>query len=219
MKLQLKHIITLALCLTAFITEAQIQIGGRAALHLSFDRASTIRLDDELDFLTYELRFLEEDISPSFSLFAIAENERAFVRLELGYRQITSRFSYIDYRKFDNLQSIIVRREIKSLYMPALMGFKINDLKLSAGPVVSFHFQDDKALQAIEDLEERNRRFDSGYLIGVSYRLNSLMIDLFYEQRFHGTAEGLYYRGDNIPFKQSGRYLSIGLSYVLDLNL
>jgi len=197
---------------------AQFSIGLKSSLYLSFNKSSEIKLDDELDFLTYKIRFLEEDVSPSFGLFAIAENNRVYLRMDLAFRQIKSNFNYVDYMDINKLDAVSVTKETKSFISPIQMGLRLGHLRLGAGPVISYSFSQTRGLDVIPDLEERNRSIQGGYHIALAFEVNHLLIDIQYESRFHGAAEGLYYRGDNKGFNQSSQYLNLGLSYLFNLS-
>ena len=87
----------------SFLAKAQLKVGAMASYHLSFNKSSEIKYDDQFDFLTYKVRFIEEDIAPVLGAFISYENKLVYVKGGLALRNINSRFSYIDYLNYDDL--------------------------------------------------------------------------------------------------------------------
>ena len=216
--MKIKYIMCLLFFFICLSANAQTSIGIKSSLYMSFNKSSEIQLDDELDFLTYELTFVEEDVSPSFGVFGIMENELLFLRMDIAYREIKSRFRYINYLNFQDLEPVKLEKRERSIIVPFQMGLKFDRFKFGAGPVLSYSFSEDTVLAQIESLEERNKKLTSGFVVGFSIKANNLIFDIQYEQRFHGAAEDIYYRGDKKSFDQASRYVGLGLAYVFELN-
>ena len=189
-----------------------------ASYHLSFNKSSEIKYDDQFDFLTYKVRFIEEDIAPVLGAFISYENKLVYVKGGLALRNINSRFSYIDYLNYDDLSPKEVTKETRSILLPLEAGLRVENIKFGAGPTLAFHYSENKIFEGIDEFEERRRNFDSGFHINISYELNKLQFELMYEQRFHGVGDYFYYRGDQKAFQQASQYIGLSLAYVITVN-
>jgi len=197
---------------------SQFRVGVKAAYYLSFNKSSEIKYDDALDFLTYKIKFIEEDVDPVLGVFASYQNDMVYVRADLAYRNIHTRFSYINYLTYGDLKPHDAIKETKSFLIPLEAGLVVENFKFGAGPSIVFHYTQNKIFESIPEFEERRRKIDTGFHLSFSYVINQLQIDLLYEQRFHGVGDYFYYRGDQKSFQQASQYISIGLSYILPIN-
>lgn len=197
---------------------AQFTAGIKTNYFLSFSKPSQIKYDDAHDFLTYELSFIEEDISPGYGLFISFQEDLFLLKLELAYRKTAQRFRYVNYQVYDDLRPKTTISETHSLVIPLLSGFSFQELQVSGGPVFDFVVGRNISFQDIEDLEQRHRDLRTGLCINMSYSIAQLQVELIYEKRFHGVGEQLYYRGEQKAFQASTSYIGIGLAYLISFN-
>lgn len=195
-----------------------MSLGIKSSLNLSFNKTSLVQLDDELDFLTYELSFVEEDLSPSLGVFGLFENDLVFVRCDILYRQAKSRFRHVDYRNHEDLSPKTSLRLTRYIVSPIQMGLRLENFRFGAGPIFSYKLSRNNAFTEIDYLVEREKKLQGGWHLGLGIELNRLMVEIQYEQRFHGVADGLYYRGNPHPFDQTSRYVNLGLIYLIPIN-
>ncbi|NNL91393.1 MAG: hypothetical protein HKO66_04100 [Saprospiraceae bacterium] len=193
---------------------SQIQVGVKANYTLSFDKSQEIKLDDELDFLTYKISFLEQDISPVISGFISYSNDLIFIQGELGYRRIQSRFLYTNFSSLDDVVPILETKRTNSIIVPFTAGLRMEGIKFGAGPIFSFVINENQIFKSIESFEERSKKLKTGFRVGVGIELYQLHFDLNFEQRFDGVAESFYYRGDNKGFNAQSQFISFGLGYL-----
>ena len=193
---------------------SQIQFGIKANYALSFNRSAEIKYDDDFDFLDYKVRFLEQDISPVFSGFITYKKDIIFLQGEVGYRTIKTRFSYINFRTFDNLDPQFETKINRSIIVPVQAGVFFDKFKFGVGPIFSFTVSENDIFTSIVDFEERQSSFDGGFRVGLGMELYRLHFDISFEQRFNGVAEDFYYRQDNKGFTNQSQFLNFGLGYL-----
>ncbi len=209
---------TIILCSSLNISWTQISISVSTSYFLSFNRGSEIKYDDQFDFLTYSVRFLEEDISPVFGVSCTVANDLVYVRGGIHLRQLKSRFRSINYLKFPDLTPQFLEKKSNTLLIPIEAGLRVDNFNIGAGPSIVWHYSTQSPFNQLPEFEERERKISGGYHISFNYELNKLQLEILYEQRFHGVAEDIYYRGDEKSFKQSSQYLGLMMSYRFELN-
>lgn len=218
-----KYTIRLILGLFIFLSngeslKSQLTVGIKASYFLSMSQAQELSYDDTQDFLSHKIRFIEEDVSPVPELFASLSNERTYVKLGLAYRRIQTRFSFRDFLDYANTHYSPELKRSSTLLLPMEAGLKLKNMRFGAGPSLSFLVSENTVFESIRELEERRNMFTTGYHISFSITHNRLMFEILFEERFHGVAEYIYYRGDSQSFDQRAKYISLGLAYTLDFN-
>jgi len=213
----LKNLKYICLTLFAFLCingNSQVYFGLKANYALSFTRSAEIKYDDRFDFLDYKVKFLDQDISPTFTAFIFYTKDIIFLQAELGYRTVKTRFSYVDFRTIDNLLPQFDSKSRSSIIIPILAGISVDRFKFGVGPILSFVINENQIFESIEAFEERSKAFNGGFRIGASMQLYHLYFDLSFEQRFNGVAESFYYRGDNKGFTKQSQLINLGLGYM-----
>lgn len=193
-------------------------IGVKASYFLSMSQARELAYDDTEDFLSHKIRFIEEDISPVPELFVSLSNDLAYLKVGLAYRRIQTRFSFRDFLDYDNTNYSPELKRSNTVLIPIEAGLKLKNMRFGAGPSLSFLVSENTVFESIGELEERRNMFTTGYHISFSITHNRLMFEILFEERFHGVAEYIYYRGDSQAFDQRAKYISLGLAYTLDFN-
>jgi len=209
-----KYVLSFIFLFSGVCSNAQLYYGIKGTYSLPFTRSQEIKYDDAKDFLTYKVRFIEQDVSPMISGFLYYRNDIMYLQGELGYREVKTRFSSIDYVNFDNEIPIESVKKTRYLHIPLTAGIRFNNFKFGAGPVFSYILQQNEIFKEIPNFEERRRKMESGFAFNFGIVLYRLHLDLSYEYQFAGVGEYLYYRLDSKGFKNQAQFINLGLGLV-----
>jgi len=188
--------------------------GIKGSYTIPFVRSQEIKYDDELDFLVYKVRFVEQDVSPTISLFAYYRNDLIYLQGEVAYRRIKSRFTSIDFLNHEDLTPIKETKETNYLMIPLSAGIRFHNFKFGCGPVLSFIISENKIFEELLYFEEKRRKMEYGFSISAGLALYRLHIDLSYQLQFDGVGEYIYFREDSKGFTNQPQFLNIGLGYL-----
>jgi len=209
-----KYILAISFLCFFLTADSQLYLGVKGSYTLSFSRSQEIKYDDTQDFLTYKIRFIEQDVSPSVHVFAYYRNDLIYIQGEIGYRNIKTRFSSTNFLSLDNLTPIEVIKKTDYLIFPISAGLRVENFKFGVGPVFSIIVGENPIFEEIESFEERRTRVESGFAFNFGMALYRLHIDLSYEMKFNSVGDYLYYRKDSKGFDNPVQYLSVGLGFL-----
>jgi len=199
----------------AITSEAQIRLGVKASLTVPFSKNQLIQYDDYQDFLVYEVKVLQQNISPEFGLIGFYSNNLLFLQTEAFYKKVGTDFEITSY-VLDDIYLPRERKETSYLTFPINAGVIINETyKLGIGPVFSFIIDDTTILKNVESFEEQQTKIEKGFSFSFGILVKRLHFDLRYESRFDGVAEDFYFRNTRQGFRQRPGYLSFGVGLVL----
>lgn len=206
----------ICLILIAFSTEcySQLYVGVKGTYSLSLTRSQEIKYDDAQDFLTYKVRFLEQDVSPSIQAFAYYRNDLIYVQGEVGYRSIKTRFTTTNFITLGQQTPVEHIKKTNYLIFPLSAGIRVANFKIGAGPVFSWIIGENPIFEEITDFEERRSNLETGFSFNFGMALYRLHIDLSYELKFNSVGDYLYYRQDYKGFDTTVQYINLGLGYL-----
>jgi hypothetical protein len=194
-------------------SEAQVRLGIKGNVSLSFNRQQQILYDDYNDFLLYRLTVLEQDVSPGFGIMAYMKNDLLFFQPEIMYNQIATNFrleSFIE----DSPTEALIKKKTSFINIPIKAGLWIDKFKLGVGPVVSIIISDTDATLQDDRFEEQRRNVEMGFTFNFGVIVDWLHFDLSYESRFNGIAEYFYFRDARAGFRGQPGYLHVGIAIV-----
>jgi len=210
----IKSIFFFCFILSSGIT-AQVRLGVKASLTIPFSKNQLIQYDDYQDFLVYEVKVLQQNISPEFGLIGFYSNDLLFLQAEAFYKKVETDFEIASY-VLDDVFLPRERKETSYLTFPINAGIIINKtFKLGFGPVFSFIIDDSYILENVEYFEEKQSQIEKGFSFSFGVLVKRLHFDLRYESRFDGVAEDFYFRDTRQGFRQRPGYLSFGVGLVL----
>ncbi len=196
-------------------SNAQVRLGMKASLTVPFSKNQLIQYDDYQDYLVYEVKVLQQNVSPEVGLIAFYSNNLLFLQTEAFYKKVKTDFEI----KSFILDDIFLPRESKEtsyITVPINAGIMINEMfKLGIGPVFSYIIDDTEILKNVESFEERQTKVEKGFSFSFGVLVKRLHFDLRYESRFDGVAEDFYFREARQGFRQRPGYLSFGVGLVL----
>jgi len=193
---------------------AQVYFGIKGSYSIPFIRSSELKYDDFQDFILYKIRFIEQDVSPTISLFTYYRNELIYLQAEVAYRRVRSKFSSIDYLNFNDLTPVIHDKETNYVVIPLTAGIRFKNFKFGAGPVISIVAKENNVFEGLDFFEERRSTAEYGFSFTLGMALYRLHIDLSYEYQFNGVGDYLYFRENNQGFQQQTQFLNIGLGFL-----
>lgn len=193
---------------------AQLYVGVKGTYSLPFARAQEIKYDDAQDFLTYKMKFVEQDVSPMMSVFAYYRNDIIYLQGEVGYRRVNTRFSSVNYLNPPDITTIETIKKTNYLLVPLSAGIRFDRFKFGVGPVFGFILSQNTIFEEIESFEERRRQMDAGFQFQFGITLYRLHIDLSYEYQFNSVGDYLYYRQDAKGFDSQAQFVNLGLGFL-----
>ncbi len=205
------------LCISFLISsaiDAQLYFGIKGSYSLPFARSQEIKYDDAQDFLTYKVKFIEQDVSPMLSVFSYYRNDKIYLQGELGYRRINTRFSSVNFLTPEDLTPNESIKKTSYLLIPLSAGLRFDRFKFGVGPVFGYIIGQNTIFEEIENFEERRRRMDMGFAFNFGITLYRLHIDLSYEYQFNSVGDYLYYRKDSKGFDNQAQFVNLGLGFL-----
>jgi len=199
----------------AIQSRAQVRLGVKAALTVPFSKNQLIQYDDFQDFLVYDVKVLQQNVSPEFGLIAFYSNNLLFLQTEALYKKVETDFEITSY-VLDDISLPRQRKETSYMTFPITAGVMINEtIKLGLGPVFSVIIDDTFILENVENFEEKQSKIEKGFSFSFGILVKRLHFDLRYESRFDGVAEDFYFRNTRQGFRQRPGYLTFGVGLVL----
>ncbi len=198
----------------SFKISAQFNFGVKTALTLSFAKTENLLFDDPFDYLLYEVMFEDEDVSPTFGLFASLKEDNLYLQSEVLYRNITSNFNYIIWETNPPKTNAAAKRT-HFIAVPVMGGVLVDRFKLGVGPVFSFILSENEIFEEFKHFEERREWLEAGFAFNLGVQLLRLNLDFRYELHFNRVADYFVFNQLQAGFGQSPAYLSIGLSYII----
>ena len=212
--LYLRNTFILIFLFTSCITlDAQVQLGVKGNVSLSFNRQQQILYDDFNDFLLYRLTVLEQDVSPGFGILAYMKNDLLYFQPEINYNQITTNFRIESYIQ-DSFGEELIEKRTRFINIPIKAGLWVDKFKLGVGPMVSIITSDTNIALQDDRFEEKRRNVEMGFTFNFGMVVNWLHIDISYETRFNGIAEYFYFRNTRAGFRGQPGYLHVGVAVV-----
>ncbi len=194
---------------------AQVRLGVKASITVPFSKNQLIQYDDFDDYLVYDVKVLQQNVSPEFGLIGFYSNKLLFLQGEALYKKVETDFEITSY-VLDDVVLPRERKETSYLSFPINAGVIINETyKLGFGPVFSVIIDDTFILENVENFEERQSKIEKGFSFSFGVLVRRLHFDLRYESRFDGVAEDFYFRDTRQGFRQRPGYLSFGVGLVL----
>ncbi len=200
------------ICFFCFKVEAQFNYGVKTALTLSFAKTENLLFDDPFDYLLYEVMFEEEDVSPTFGIFATLKEDNLYIQSEALYRNISSNFSYIIWET-NPPRANAETKTTHFIAVPVTGGVQVDRFKFGVGPVFSFILTENEIFREFKHFEERREWLEAGFAFNVGVQLLRLSLDFRYELHFNRVADYFVFNQLQAGFGQSPAYLSIGLGY------
>lgn len=191
---------------------SQIIYGPKVALTLSFAKTETLLFDDPFDYLLYEVFFIEEDVSPSFGMFAMFKDKNIFIQPEMLYYSTSSNFKYIDWER-PGAPEFAETKVSHFLSFPIVAGVYLENFRFSVGPIFSFIIAENEVFKEFKYFEERREKLESGFSFSAGVSLLRLIIDFRYEFHFNKVADYFVFQSFQSGFAQSPGYLSMSLGY------
>ncbi|MBT8190271.1 MAG: hypothetical protein KJO29_07555 [Bacteroidia bacterium] len=192
----------------------QLYFGINASYSIPFTRSEEIKYDDAQDFLTYSLRFVELDVTPSLNTYIYYKNEIMYLQGGIGYRQIKTRFRSISYLEFGKQTPVETIKKTSYLMLPIHAGICFDRFKFGAGPVFGYIVDQNNIFEEIESFEERRRRLDTGFAFNFGITIYRFQLDLSYEYQFNSVGDYLYYRKDEKGFNNQAQFINLGLGLI-----
>ena len=202
--------------LSGFCTNCFGQLYGGIKLDyaLTISRSEEIVYDDELDFLTYKLRFIEQDVSPTVSAFARYEQDLIYLQATIGYRQIKTRFSSESFLDITGTAPQMTIKNTGYVRMPFSAGLLFDRFHFGAGPVFGLIVKENPIFTEIENFEERRKRLDTGFHFCFGLSAGRLQWEISYEYHFNSVADYFYYRKDNKSFDTQAQFINLGMAFL-----
>jgi len=185
--------------------------GVKGGYSIPFNRPHELKFDDADDFFIYRVNFVEQDVSPAFSLVTHYRNELVYFQTELAYKKVKTRFIADNYIDLDNITRTENIKLTHSLDLPFRAGFRTDKIKLGVGPLFSLILKENAIFQDTDLFEEKRSRLEMGFSFQFGIILYRLHIEVGYQYRFNEIGDYLYWRKDNRTFGQSVQYLDVGL--------
>lgn len=194
--------------------QAQFYPGIKGSYAIPFIRTQEIKYDDAFDFLVYKVRFIEQDVSPTISLFGYYRNDKIYLQGELAYRRVKSRFASFDYLKENDPIPIMETKETNYLMVPLSAGVRFQNFKFGCGPVISFILSENKLFEELLYFEEKRRKMEYGFSFSAGLALYRLHIDISYQLQFEGVGDYIYFREDSKGFTNQPQFVNLGLGFL-----
>lgn len=192
----------------------QVYFGISASYSVPFTRSEEIKYDDKQDFLTYSLRFVELDVSPSLNTYVYYKNELMYLQAGLGYRQVKTRFRSINYLELGKQTPVETVKKTNYITLPVHAGICFDRFRFGAGPVFGYIIGQNTIFEEIENFEERRRPIDAGFAFNFGITIYRIQLDLSYEYQFNSVGDYLYYRKDEKGFNNQAQFINLGLGLI-----
>lgn len=193
---------------------AQLRLGVKTDLSLSFNRQQEILYDDFNDFLLYRLTVLEQDLGVGFGLVGFAENEYLYFQPEITFKRITTGFqleSFIIDQAFEDR----IDKTTYFINVPIKAGFKLDKFKFGLGPMFSIVADDTPIISQDPRFEEKRDRVEAGFTFNFGLIQDWLHFEITYETRFNGIADFFFFRDTRAGFRGRPQYLHFSLALIL----
>ena len=194
-------------------SNAQVRLGVKGNVSLSFNRQQQVLYDDFNDFLQYRLTVLEQDVSTGFGIMAYMKNDLLYFQPEINYNRITTNFRLESFVE-DSFPETMIGKQTSFINIPIKAGLWVEKFKLGVGPMVSIVVSDTKIDMLDERFEERRRNVEMGFTFNFGMVFDWLHFDITYETRFNGIAEYFYFRNTRAGFRGQPGYLHVGVAIV-----
>lgn len=199
---------------TVSILSAQTYFGVKGNYSLSLNRSSTVKYDDAQDLLLYNVELTDEDILPSFGLFAYYRNDPIYIQTELHYRVTDLNFEVIDVLDFDNLRPQNFVKRTNEIIWPLHAGWQYYNLRFGAGTSLAFILSENEVFETLEFIEERRSSLEFSYTINFGIVYQRLLLELNYEWQTDGIADYFYFREDRKGFDQNNGIVNLSLGFL-----
>lgn len=187
--------------------------GIKAAYSIPFNRQEIIKYDDAQDNFIYQVRFVEQDFTPTVSLVGYYRKDLIYFQTELAYRRAKTKFVADNYIDLDNITTTEYVKTTHTLDIPLIAGLRLDRFKLGVGPVFSFIISENAIFEDIAFFQERRSNIESGFSFNVGVLIDRIQIDLSYKYQFNGVADYLFWRGDAKGFNDPVQYIDIGMGF------